>query len=227
MFFNKTKTKLISLHIPKSAGTSFQNTLIQIYGSNQVARLDIKPQINKILLNGVEIDDKANLSQFDVLHGHFTLTSLYRHFPSLQSLPTITWLRNPVERVLSNYNYLSEMLVGYLKEFEQNRTILDKMMKTLDEFIHSDINRNVMHQHLEGFSLDQFEYIGIIENYEKDLAEMAKHFSWKNAHSSKVNITQFHPTIDNILRKKIEQLNEKDMIIYQEALSLKQKTINL
>lgn len=221
MFFNKTK--LISLHIPKTAGTSFQRTLSQIYGADQVGRLDIKPQINKLLLNGIEVDKTANIWQFKVLHGHFNPKSLYEHFPELVHIPIITWLRNPVDRVLSNYYYLREMVVRHFNEYEQNRTILDKMMKTLDEFIHSDINRNLVHQHLEGLSLEQFEYIGIVENYDNDFYEMAKQFSWKNAQPNRVNVTKFHPTIDDELRKKIEILNEKDMAIYEEALSLKQK----
>lgn len=223
MLFRHTNLKLISLHIPKTAGTSFQRTLSQIYGADQVARLDIKPQINKLLLNGIEVDKTANVWQFSVLHGHFNLKSLYEHFPELVNIPLITWLRNPVDRVLSNYYYLREMVMGHFKEYEQNRTILDKMMKTLDEFIHSDINRNIIHQHLEGFSLEQFKYIGIVENYDNDLHKMAEQFSWKNASSNRVNVTKFHPTINNKLRKKIEMLNEKDMAIYKEALSLKQK----
>jgi Sulfotransferase family len=225
MFFNKTK--LVSLHIPKSAGTSFQNTLIEIYSTKKVARLNIKPQINKLFLNGMEIDDTTNLSNFDVLHDHFSLNSLYHHFPFLESLPLVTWLRNPVDRVLSNYYYLNEILVGFLEEHEQNRTILDKMMKTIDEFIHSDINRNLIHQHLTGYSLNYFKFIGIVENYDNDLAQMAKHFSWPLPISKKMNVSKFRRKVDDTLRKTIELLNEKDMAIYQEALSLKQQIIKI
>jgi hypothetical protein len=225
MLFSHSNLKFISLHIPKSAGTSFQSTLTQIYGSEQVARLDIKPQIQKVLLHGIEINNPVNLMQFKVLHGHFSIQHLYQHFPYLQDFPLVTWLRNPIDRVLSNYYYLNEILVGFLEEHEQNRTVLDKMMKTLDEFIHSDINRNLIHKHLAGYSLNQFEFIGIVENYENDLAQMAKHFSWPHLISKKVNVSKFHPKIDDTLRKTIELLNEKDMAIYQEALSLKQQTI--
>ena len=44
----KNKVELVSLHIPKTCGTSFRNTLKAVYGIKSVKRLDINNNLLKI-----------------------------------------------------------------------------------------------------------------------------------------------------------------------------------
>jgi hypothetical protein len=133
-------------------------------------------------------------------------------------------VRSPVERVISNYYYLSERLAFFLQEYEQIRSIRDKMQKSLDEFIDAEINQNLTYNYLEGLELEAYDFIGIVEDYDADLAYLSKLLNWQNSQKFTVNVTEKIPRqIDPQLRKKIELANEKDMAIYEKALSLKGK----
>jgi len=229
MFFFKkkpefVKPELISLHIYKAAGTSFFNTLKVAYGEQMVGRLDIKPEIDLILLNFEIFTEKQIMTNYKVIHGHFSPNFLYNRFPEYQDIPIITWVRSPVERVISNYYYLSERLAFFLQEHEQIRSIRDKMQKTLDEFIDAEINQNLTYNYLGGLELEAYDFIGIVEDYDADLAYLSKLLNWQNSQKFTVNVTEKIPRqIDPQLRKKIELANEKDMAIYEKALSLKGK----
>ena len=98
------------------------------------------------------------------------------------------------------------------------------MQKTLDEFIDAEINQNITYNYLEGLELEAYDFIGIVEDYDADLAYLSKLLNWQNSQKFTVNVTEKIPRqIDPQLRKKIELANEKDMAIYEKACSLKGK----
>jgi hypothetical protein len=76
--------KLISVHVPKSAGFSFQKHLVHLS----------EPPTPHLLA-------QLRTNKTTVIHGHFFL-SRYRHVAGLQRA---MWFRDPVERLLSHYYY--------------------------------------------------------------------------------------------------------------------------
>lgn len=109
MFFwnRKSDLELLSLHIPKTAGVSFNYVLQSIYGRKSVASFDIKQA-------GIEVNSKTYHSNilpgFQVLHGHFIYEELITTFEIPKDIKKITWLRHPVKGVISNYYYLESLL---------------------------------------------------------------------------------------------------------------------
>jgi len=213
--------QLLSLHIPKTAGTSFYSTLEESYGFSKVSRFDIKPNIQQVLLNHLPYVESVLPATFQVLHGHFAIEEMYRLFPAAQQYPIITWLRHPVERVVSNYFYLKERLQFFMKEHEQNRAMLDKMMKTIEEFAATPINQNRMSSFLQGKPLQEFHFVGIQEFYQEDLAYLGQLLQ-RNLVAFEVNKTAHKdPQLDLSVYQLIEHHNDADMALYQQALELR------
>lgn len=218
--------ELISLHIPKSAGTSFRNTLKQEYGEREVIRLDInnKPKVPRI---NEKIYEHSTLPKGTrVIHGHFCPADLHDAFILGDDIPMITWLRDPVERVISNYYYLTEILAKELNEQKKGLNLLSRLQRSLMEYARADRNRNRISKFLRGSTLQDFSFVGIQEFYSEDLSAMSKQFSWTTATEFKYNKTAKKYNVSEENRAEIAKLNQLDIAIYEEGLALRQKRIS-
>ena len=216
------------MHIPKTAGTSFRHFLKSIYGERAVIRLDI-PLLSPILrINEVkQADDAALPAATKVVHGHFNLEELRSRFPSLRQTPAITWLRHPVERVVSNYYYLAKRLAEELDEEGKDLNILSKMQRTLLEYAQDEINRNRQTKFLAGTDLADFDFVGIQEHYDAEVLAMTKHFGWPPQAAPKLNVTGKKRTIDPEIFDQIAALNAEDMALYERGLQLRRERMQL
>lgn len=216
--------ELISLHIPKTAGTSFRNTLREIYGENAVIRLDIG-----LVRQEVRVDEKLyDLAYFPpntkVVHGHFSYPLLLKTFPVPKATPIITWLRDPVKRVISNYFYLAKRLEEELDEEGKGLNILKKMQRSLIEYARFEGAQNRQSKFLNGLELENFHFVGIVESYEEDSRQLSQILKWPKApiftHNQTNRDTSFisHKDID-----EIRKLNSLDIKLYEKALNLKSK----
>ncbi len=226
MFFKKKyKLELISLHIPKTAGTSFRNILKEVYGEKGVVRFDINNK-GVVRLNQ-ELYTNKKLPAAKVIHGHFAYDDLKTLFDIPTEIQKITWLRNPVERVISNYFYLESRLKTLLNEEQNNLNILSKMQRSLLEYARDDINRNRQSRFLSGITLEEFDFVGIQEDFESDLTEIASTLNWKSlpniVHQNKTPLIK--NSIDSETKKEIEWLNQDDMELYKMALNLRGKSL--
>tara|TARA_R110002072_G_scaffold41085_3_gene115772 strand:- start:5184 stop:5867 length:684 start_codon:yes stop_codon:yes gene_type:complete len=223
-FKKKYKLELLSLHIPKTAGTSFRNILKEVYDENSVVRFDINEK-GEMRLNQ-EIYIKQNLPEARVIHGHFTYKDINTQFDLPEDIQKITWLRNPVERVISNYFYLESRLKTLLNEEQNNLNILSKMQRSLIEYARDDINRNRQSKFLSGITLEEFDFVGIQEDFENDLIEISNTLKWEKLpnilHQNKTPVKKNHLDIEII--KEIELLNQNDMELYKNALHLRGKS---
>ncbi len=89
-----TRVEIISVHVPKTAGTTFKKVLQQIYTDQEIF-FDYPhrgPLHNKMLAK-----DSANVR---VIHGHFPANKYELKFPKARK---IIWLRNPIIRLISHY----------------------------------------------------------------------------------------------------------------------------
>lgn len=220
----QSKLELVSVHIPKCAGTSFRFMLKEIYGDNAVARLDIMLK-KKVVRFNEEIYFSTQLPKnIRVIHGHFSPQVLNDKFEIPIDVPYITWLRNPVDRVISNYYYLEHRLKDILKEEERGLNILSKMQRSLWEYAKNDRNRNRISKFLMGRNINKFRFVGVQEYFEEDVKYLSKQFEWNSFELLHYNSTPTErPDISSKLRLKIEDLNKVDMELYQQALNLRVK----
>ena len=226
LFSGSQFPEIISLHIPKTAGTSFRNILKNVYGDDQVVRFDINEKgivrINESLYN------KTSLPNVKVIHGHFVYNDLIQFFDLPQKHKLITWVRDPVTRVVSNFYYLESRLKELLDEENNNLNIIHKLQKTLIEYSRSEINRNRQAKFLTGIPLEKFDFIGIHEHFNTEVNRLSKILNW-----NKEPEILFHnktpenrPEISAEILDEIYTLNLDDVKLYDEAIKIRNKSIS-
>ena len=215
--------ELLSLHIPKTAGTSFRNILKTVYGRKSVIRFDIN-ECSGITVNGKTFNKNKLSHNIKVAHGHFEFATVFSYLNIDNEVPVITWLRDPVERVISNYFYLKTILTGLFKEDKELMIVGHRMFRSLTEFAAADINRNRMSEFLHGASLKDFLFVGLVEYFDDDLKYLAEIFKWNQIHYIKHNATgKLKEEVPEKIKAQILKWNEKDALLYQEALELRKQ----
>ncbi len=215
------RLKLISIHVPKSGGTSFGKSLSEIYGLKHVQTA----YVDRALRQRLEVNVSAR-----VLHGHINIKdykNLLCDYPAFVNLPIVTWIRNPVERVISEYYYMRQILEAQLKPHEhETPTLKNRMVRSIDEFALHHGSRNAFSRFIDlnDVKSGKYAFIGEVEDYSRDFQKMSTKFEWPaSASPHYVNRTKIKPEIGDELRKKLVDLNQHDMELYDHILSNKQK----
>lgn len=215
--------QLFSVHIPKTAGTSFRHLLKEVYGAEGVARIDLPLGGRRLRINEQDAEPQELPKEVSVLHGHYNPAELNVLFPRSADQALITWLRDPVDRVISNYFYLRERLAEELDEAGKQLNILSKMQRSLLEYARDEINRNRQHKFLAGVPLTEFDFVGIQEYYDEEVKAMAKAFQWPpRVEAPKHNRTGNKRAVSASEREEIAALNALDVKLYEEGLALRE-----
>jgi hypothetical protein len=202
---------IVSVHVPKCAGTSFRHVLESMYGPRLWANYGavfVRAQAGP---GSVPDGTRA-------IHGHFMADAFDTVLPDCQR---ITWVRHPVERVVSNYHH-------FLRSPDMRDDccrILHERRLTLSEFAELDWMRNEATRYLAGKPLSDFAAVGITERFEESLAWMATVLRWPappSAPRSNVNPMRLdrHYALSARQREYLSYLNAADLAWYQEAVEL-------
>ncbi len=214
--------ELITLHIHKTGGRSFYQTLKSVYGD----AVDVPRNRGKLFA-----DNNENISLLEiipdhikVLYGHLE----YRHVTDLAekySPKIITWLRDPVERVISHYYYKAwKQSVGKTHDFDKDSTLI--------EFARKEDHKNLMSHFLKGIDPEELFFTGVLENYNSDLKLLASMLNWKkyrrNVHRNSNANYKKNPdcktkVVTQEMREEIFSLNQEDVALYNRALELRKK----
>jgi hypothetical protein len=202
---------IVSVHIPKCGGISFQHVLRGIYGKR------------RLWLNYGLFTEKEN-ARYELIppgtrciHGHF-LSDAFDEFVPQPEL--VTWLRHPVERVVSNYYH-------FLRHPDPDnpccRELLEKRL-TLEEFAELDLMRNEATRYMAGKPVAMFKFIGIMERFQESLAIFGETFGYpvpavpprENVNPGR--LTDKYPisrqTYDHILAQ-----NLRDLVVYERVVA--------
>lgn len=207
--------RIISIHIPKTAGTSFRLLLQSMLGETNVLRVDYPLLKQRLRVNGERSQERA--LDAPVIHGHFNFKALSKEVELPSGAKLITWLRDPVERVISNYYYLKERLEDELKEEGKGLNILSKMMRSMEEYAAQDINRNIQSRFLEGLDLDDFFFIGLTECFKEDCEQLCQMLKWPHPPIPEVNKTASKRRVSESVRSFIRSNNERDVELYERV----------
>lgn len=206
--------KLIVTHIPKTGGVTLRRMLLPhfrgvvnpwdrvgtSFESTGGQRLLRSPE----RLRGYIARKIVYNSDFhaEVLMGHIPVTVFSGYFPTA---PRITWLRNPVDRVISAYYWWKKQ--GYIPEDER-----------LEYFVERPEQQNRQAYYVNG-NLSQFAFVGILERKECDFPRLAAFLGIPYVYPGKHNVTKNKPTINAALCHRISDLNILDWGVYNEATS--------
>ena len=220
---------LISVHMPKAGGTTFLSLFESIYGDSLLRDYDDKilskstffQRKNSLISmskNRCKISDYA---KFNCIHGHF-MPLKYRFFDSRDAF-FLTWLRHPVQRLMSHYHYWSREPLNEEAGMLRRRFVKERW--SLRRFCLAEELRDIYSRILWGFPLKRFDFVGITEFFQEDVAFFTKQMFGRVL---EVNASNLNPdqkenmySVDKILQREIEHFHKRDMAIYREALRLR------
>jgi len=157
--------KFIFVHIPKTAGTTFRDNVInKIYGDralfDKTCKIDVPTKHKWILQNRRLYDfDVTNLpknyANYDVIHSHFLLEK-YKHL----NRPFVTFLRDPVERIISHYFFYQ---------------VADNLYKDVSIRDFAKVYANFM-SYMLGDDINAVDFIGLTEYFDESLGRFSDQF---------------------------------------------------
>jgi hypothetical protein len=201
---------LVSIHIPKTAGTSFRIAAQRYFGERNVVK-DYEtnsPDTSQIILDTVYSGNK-NFFVNDLVNKRIRFFT--GHFNALKYLDildaNVKWcvfFRNPVQRVISEYKH---------------RVKYENYKESLEYFYSLEKNCNIQHKCIRGLLLDDC-FIGITEAYDKsiDLFNISEGYEFEKL---KLNVNTSETDSLSFLEehyKPIEENNALDVELYNDAL---------
>jgi hypothetical protein len=219
------------LHIPKTAGTTFEHMLSRMYPGKLFIFSGILNQDFEKYAK-LSQDEKEKISLFT---GHAPLIT---GIQEIDNTPTITLLRDPVERVKSFCQHVREGKSPYLLErFPPEKFNLDAFLDSGNQELNNLHARNILGNRDFNLleippreSVDQAlallqNYIvgfGIVEYFDESLLLFQKQFNWQWPFYLNLNIkdnTRILEFQDSHI-EKIRNLNRIDIDIYQAACEI-------
>lgn len=170
------------------------------------------------LIDGIRL---AKTLRRDVVavHGHF-LPLKYRIALRGKPVRYVTWLRDPVERIVSHYHYWRRDYAGDDPTQPLRNRMVDEDW-SLERFCLGPELRNVYRQYLWGFDPARFEFIGITERYESDFERFSRRYldgqTVTPATLVNPDRTGERYAIDADLRARIGRHHAADMSLYAWA----------
>lgn len=215
---------IISVHLPKTAGTSFAKTLERHFGSALMRDYADKPlhtpedERNRAALEAGLHGSAKNFERINCIHGHF-LPIKYQFLSEARDVTFIAWMRNPVERVLSHYYFWKRSYRPWRTEPLHRKMIKEKW--TVERFCLGPELKNMYSQFLYRFPIEDLGFIGITEHYDEDFAFFCERYLDSHIKPEKLNVGKSGGAgyrIEASLREKIKEYHAKDMELYNRAL---------
>ncbi len=219
---------LVSVHIPKTAGSSFRavlerhfvNSILLDYGDlpiNTPAGLRQSHALNEAKVNSCR-----DFGSIKCIHGHF-LPAKYLPLHASDRAQFVTWLRDPFERAVSHFNFWQRSYDPAKAPALHRRVIEDCW--SLEQFCFSEEVRNFYAQFLWSFPEALFDFIGITEHFADDLSFFCSQFLGtlpeKTPRLNSAPTTNTSQAGDMSIRDRFRTFHAEDYRIYERAISLR------
>lgn len=215
---------LISVHIPKTGGSSFKKILEGAFNEKILFDYNDKPmtkndQDRNYQAEIFRLNENGSISEYyECIHGHFLPT---KYLIPGKKHEFITWVRDPLQRVISRYNHGKR---------NKDSDIVKKKL-SLENFCEIERYHNIYNKYLWNFELSNFSFIGITENYAVSLEVFKKQFSIPFLQVEYHNVNKEKPVeekyfVDDRIRRLIYETNHLDYDIYYEAIEINKRLQN-
>jgi hypothetical protein len=215
---------IISVHLPKTAGKSFEgalrkrfgDALLEDYGSFPINT----PRLERLraALEACRVNGASSFNGVECIHGHF-LPLKYLLLAEQQPVTFVTWLRHPVQRVVSHYHYW-QRTYDPAGSPPLHRRIVNEGW-SLERFCLGEEVRDLYTQFLWGFPVENFAFIGVTEHYNEDLEEFAQRHLGITVTPERLNAGTRAGEPHDLepgLARRIEAHHARDMALYARVL---------
>jgi hypothetical protein len=225
---------LISVHMPKTAGSSFlasmrqqyPTALLTDYGDRPINHTGISRNSHAVAASVWHGISAGKFAGVECVHGHF-MPLKYNLLRWRTPLRFVTWLREPVERLGSHYHYWMRHYDPH-DSGELHRRVVEEQW-SLERFCLGPELQNTYCKFLWCFPLERFSFVGITEFYDEDLARFANDILGKPVEIRRDNVNperqrnSYFPDLE--LRREIESHHARDMALYRQALDYRSERI--
>lgn len=213
----KIQPEVIFIHVPKTAGSSMYKVLKKSYGI-RLERINDEKDVQQ-WNHGLVYSSNNPVTK--VIYGHIQAHPNWGNLYPKAKL--VTWLRDPVERVVSTYYHWKTLKNGR-SERQRDFTIQNL---SLMEFVKSEKYKPVVfgyHTYLGKIESSKYGFIGRTEYFEQDLVRLQDYLGRKlEFKGNRENINRDKPQIDDSQRREIEKVIASEYLLYHELLAQSEK----
>src|SRR5437588_8017732 len=216
----------IFIHIPKTAGSSFASELSDLRRPYRNIHVDYEdkttPHDLKLERAVDQFIQDNHTAQFRACSGHIGMRHVLRIREAIPRARVISFLRNPIERVISDFRYACTPVHPPYKDFI-------KQFPTIESYVDSPASQNKMFKflapdadtrmaHLFEFLDDSVSFVGLTEMYPMSFNIVMRLFGLNKlptSHKRKTEPTK-HNQVERTpeILKRIKEANARDFAIY-------------
>lgn len=215
---------IVFLHLSKTGGTTLWDILNLEYSSSK-----IYPQLKKSEYANFISSVNSSYKFYDVISGHIPF-GIHKYLE--REVTYFTFLRDPVERIISDYFYVLRE-----KEHHHNELIIKNKM-SLAEYVemsdkgngqvaalagclsNKNLDKTTLHKAKENLNNKMF-FVGLTEEFDASILILKNLLGWLiEPYYIKKNVTKFRPQKPDFNKETIKLIKEKnqlDIDLYEYA----------
>jgi hypothetical protein len=216
----------IFVHIPKTAGSSFASEISELRRPYRNIHVDYEdkstPHDLKMDRAVEQFIHDAGVTPFHACSGHITMRHVSKIREAIPSIRVISLLRNPIERVISDFRYARTPAHPPYKDFI-------KQFPTIESYVDSPASQNKMFKflapepdirmaHLFEFLDESVSFVGLTEMYPMSFNIIMQLFGLNRlptSHKRKTEPTKYNQVERTAeIMKRLKEANARDFAIY-------------
>jgi hypothetical protein len=219
-----SKPLIISIHNFKTAGETFYSFIDRQFKKEEILNTNLlgHEDVAYAYLNVCAEEDRHKIK---IVHGHFHF-GIDKYFS--QKHTYVTFLRSPIERVISDYYYCKHNPLAHnyalastlsFKEYLQCDQITNidngqtRFISGDADMVYGDNSLEILNRAINNLD-KKFSFIGITEKFDESIVIVNRLFSWNKYYYESKNVSQ------NQIKISIDQLDEETMALLKQRNNL-------